>query len=212
MNAAKAATGDQDAISKVTSDAQTLLQLAKAFYASSTGYGDIYKTVIDTVNGLMNSALYKAPTDTGIITSGNADPDPQGTAMRERMAQWATGDTSGAGDFANALGYASGGVVTNGVYGRDSVTAKLAGGEFVTKSQSVNPATMGALQHINRTGRAPGQDNTEVVRVLAQGFNGQTVAIVDAINGLSDRMKKLEDTTRQVSNQRRVPGSDKRAA
>lgn len=210
-DAAKAATGDQDAISKVTSDAQTLLQLAKAFYASSTGYGDIYKTVIDTVNGLMNSALYKAPTDTGIISSADADPDPQGTAMINLQNSW-LGKIANSDGTSAALGYATGGVVTNGVYGRDSVTAKLAGGEFVTKSQSVNPATMGALQHINRTGRAPGQDNTEVVRVLAQGFNGQTVAIVDAINGLSDRMKKLEDTTRQVSNQRRVPGSDKRAA
>lgn len=208
-DAAKAATGDQDAISKVTSDAQTLLQLAKAFYASSTGYGDIYKTVIDTVNGLMNSALYKAPTDAGVINSADADPDPQGTAMRQRQASFAQAalDNSGA-----VLGYASGGVVSNGVRGVDSVTAKLAGGEFVTKSQSVNPATMGALQHINRTGRAPGQDNTEVVRVLAQGFNGQTAVLAEKLDTMVDRLKRVEDAVRQTSTQRRVPGSTQKAA
>lgn len=207
-DAAKAATGDQDAIAKVTSDAQTLLQLAKAFYASSTGYGDIYKTVIDTVNGLMKSALYTAPTDTGIIHSADADPDPQGTGMRNLQNSWLANAAQEAG---GVLGYASGGIVANGKYGVDSVTAKLAGGEHVTKASSVNSATRASLEFINRTGRAP-TESPEIARILTQGFNGQTVAIVDAINGLSDRMKKLEDTTRQTSNQRRVPGSTQKAA
>ncbi|MDH2357666.1 hypothetical protein QCM80_45185 [Bradyrhizobium sp. SSUT112] len=210
---AKAATGDQDAISKVTNDAQTLLQLAKAFYASSTGYGDIYTTVIDTVNGLMNSALYKAPTDTGIINAADSDPDPQGTALRERMAKFASGDTSGIADlYGSVTGYAGGGVVSNGIRGVDSVTAKLAGGEHVTKAPSVNASTIGMLSYINQTGRTPKQDNGEVVRVLTQGFNGLASSLSDKLDNVADRIKRLEETTRQTSTQRRVPGSSQKAA
>ncbi|MDH2341539.1 hypothetical protein [Bradyrhizobium sp. SSUT77] len=212
-DAAKAATGDQDAISKVTNDAQTLLQLAKAFYASSTGYGDIYKTVIDTVNGLMNSSLYKATTDTGIINAADSDPDPQGTAMRERMAKFASGDYSGISDlYGSVTGYAGGGVVSNGIRGVDSVTAKLAGGEHVTKASSVNASTIGALSYINQTGRPPRNDNSEVVRVLTQGFNGLASSLSDKLDNVADRIKRLEETTRQTSNQRRVPGSTQKAA
>jgi len=65
---------------------------------------------------------------------------------------------------------------------------------------------MGALSYINKNGRAPSNDNSNLERIMAQGFNGQTSAIVEAIGGLSDRMKRLEDVTRQGNSQRRVPG------
>lgn len=204
----KAGTGDQDAINAVTSDAQNLLQLAKAFYASSGGYNDIYKNVIDTITNLMKSSLYVAPADV-VRTQVDADPDPEGTARAKQLAAWQanfglTADT--------VTGYASGGVVMNGTRGIDSVTAKLAGGEFVTRTSAVNPSTLGALSYINRTGRTPKQNNDEVVSVLTQGFNNQTSVLADKLDAIADRVKRLEDATRQSSNQRRVPGSDKRAA
>ncbi|NOJ41565.1 transposase [Bradyrhizobium sp. WSM 1791] len=92
----------------------------------------------------------------------------------------------------------------------EAVVAKLAGGEFITRTSSVTPSTIGTLQQINRTGKAPNADNSGVVRVLSQGFNGLAQGFNDKLDSLIDRVKRLEGTTRQVSNQRRMPGSDKR--
>lgn len=71
-------------------------------------------------------------------------------------------------------GYADGGIVGNGLYNRDSVIARyagggdiaLAGGEFVTRATSVNSHTSPTLDYINRTGAAPGNDNSAVVAEL----------------------------------------------
>lgn len=203
VSAAK--NGDQDAIERVTKDAQSLLEIAKSFYASSTGYTSIYDAVTKTIQGLASASQYTAPADTNIITTAPSNND--------RFAGF-----RGSGVLANVAdevvqaqlvpGYASGGIVSNGMRGVDSVMAKLAGGEFVTKTPSVNSSTLGALRHINNTGTAPRGDNSEVVRVLAQGFNGQTAVLADKLDAVADRIKRLEDMTRQVSNQRRVPGSN----
>ena len=64
--------------------------------------------------------------------------------------------------------YATGGRVGNGVFNVDSVRARyagggdilLAGGEHVTRATSVNQQTAPILDHINRTGRLPGNDNS----------------------------------------------------
>lgn len=71
-------------------------------------------------------------------------------------------------------GYADGGIVGNGMYNRDSVIARyagggsiaLAGGEAVTRATSVNSRTLPTLDHINRTGTLPGNDNSAVVAEL----------------------------------------------
>lgn len=206
-----AQSGDADAINRVTQSAQSLLDIAKSFYASSTGYTDIYKSVTDAIEALAKSSVYTASTDPNIIKSAPTVTNDAG------MRLFPTGNVT-----SNALeeltkaqilpGFANGGFVMNGVRGVDSVSAILAGGEHVTKSSSVNAATSGALQYINRTGRVPGSDNSEVVRVLTQGFNNQTSVLAEKLDMLADRMKRMEDATRQTSNQRRVPGSDKRAA
>lgn len=192
-----AQNGDQDALNSVTADAQSLLTLAQAFYASSTGYSTIYQSVTDAVTKLAGGNNLSASTQLAPNTAQTAD-QLASEALNVRY-------------IANGNHYAEGGYVTNGKYGVDSVTARLAGGEHVTKASSVNGATRSALDFINRTGKAP-TESPEIARILTQGFNGQTVAIVDAINGMSDRIKKLEDTTRQTSNQRRVPGSNQKAA
>jgi len=64
----------------------------------------------------------------------------------------------------------------------------LAGGEAITRSSSVNGATRGALDYINRTGAAPGNDS-EVVRVLTQGFNNQTQVLADRLDILAANVK-----------------------
>lgn len=75
-------------------------------------------------------------------------------------------------------GYAMGGMVGNGVWDRDSVLARyagggsvaLAGGEFVTRAPSVNAMTMPILDAINRTGRMPMPDMKPNFEMLARVF------------------------------------------
>lgn len=70
--------------------------------------------------------------------------------------------------------YADGGIVGNGIYDRDSVLARyagggniaLAGGEFVTRATSVNNRTSPTLDYINRTGSLPGNDNSALIAEL----------------------------------------------
>lgn len=70
--------------------------------------------------------------------------------------------------------YAGGGIVGNGIYDRDSVPARyagggniaLAGGEFVTRATSVNNRTSPTLDYINRTGSLPGNDNSALIAEL----------------------------------------------
>lgn len=194
---AAAKTGDADAIERVTRDAQNLLDIAKSFYASTSGYSTIYQSVTDAITGLASTQPYTIAADNNVITT--APTQVNGGVESSRDDQLA--------------GYASGGIVLNGRRGVDSVTARLAGGEFMTKTASVNASTLGSLQFINQTGRAPRSNNDgEVIRVLTQGFNGQTTVLVDALNTLTDRVKRVEDATRQTSNQRRVPGSTQKAA
>src|SRR5690606_13613962 len=67
-----------------------------------------------------------------------------------------------------------GGIVGNGIYDRDSVLARyagggniaLAGGEFVTRATSVNNRTSPTLDYINRTGALPGNDNSALIAEL----------------------------------------------
>lgn len=199
--------GDQDAIDRVTKDAQSLLDIAKGFYASSSGYATIYNSVTSAIEGLANSGGIQVAADTGVFTQApKAAVDPM-DAIKARLS----GQTWD-GLVEQAQGYDVGGFVMNGRRGVDSVTARLAGGEHVTRTGSVNASTAPVLSYINRTGQVPGGDNAEVVRVLTQGFNGQTEQIVSAIETLSTRVKSLEDTTRQTSNQRRIPGSTQKAA
>ena len=73
-------------------------------------------------------------------------------------------------------------------------------------------AMLQRVDYINRTGKTPGGDNSEVVRVLTQGFNGQTERLSEKLEALAQSVKSLENTTRQNNNQRRVPGSQKVAA
>lgn len=187
--------GNSTDLNSLTTTAQALLTLAQNFYASGTGYADVYKNVTSAITSIANGPGQSASLDAG--KTGYTVDGSSGNAY----------DGHGHLSTTTIAAYASGGIVQNGRYGVDSVTARLAGGEHVTRSSSVNANTIGALNQINRTGQAPGGNNAEVVRVLTQGFNGQTVQIVDAINGLSDRMKRIEDVTRQGQTQRRVPGT-----
>lgn len=208
-----AQSGDADAINRVTQSAQSLLDIAKSFYASSTGYTDIYELVTNAITALSNASAYTASVDPNIIKEAPKTADSQfGSKFGGGIMGNAVDELVQAQIMPGMPGYASGGFVANGIRGRDSVRAALAGGEHVTRTSSVNASTASTLQYINKNGRVPGSDNSEVVRVLTQGFNGQTQVLSDKLEALAMQVKRLDETTRQTSNQRRVPGSDKRAA
>lgn len=216
--------GDEAALGRITQDAQSLLDLAKAFYASSTGYTTIYQSVTDAVAALAN----RSNITVGALAANTTRTPEQ--LQAENLKGFAGGRLSGSSELNDTMvqdainysgiGYAAGGIVGNGRFNVDSVLAsyagggniKLAGGEHVTRATSVNNATRSSLDFINRTGKTPGGDNSEVVRVLAQGFNGQTTVLADKLDNIANRLQRLEDTTRQTNNQRRVPGSTMKAA
>lgn len=120
--------------------------------------------------------------------------------------------------------YASGGVVGNGIYNRDSVRARyagggdimLAGGEHVTRATSNNRETFGTLDYINRNGHLPGNDNSEVVAAIrslqatvekqqaelrelrvatAQGGIAQVVAIQEVAKATNEMATELKVVT-----------------
>jgi hypothetical protein len=81
--------------------------------------------------------------------------DPANILNTEKPAGMAMGGIVGA--------YAEGGMVGNGIWNKDSVLARfagggniaLAGGEFVTTARAVNDNTFPMLDYINRTGSLP---------------------------------------------------------
>lgn len=73
-------------------------------------------------------------------------------------------------------GFANGGMVGNGIWNKDSVVARyagggaigLAGGEMVISAPKVTAQTYPVLDQINRTGRAPGNDNGALIAEVAR--------------------------------------------
>jgi hypothetical protein len=189
--------GNADDLNALTNTASALLTLAQNFYASGTGYADTYNQVTNALGQLANN--------TNQTTQSNSYGGYTGYTVDATSGVKTDGDGNLLASY--TPGYASGGIVANGTYGVDSVNARLAGGEHVTKASSVNSNTMGALSYINRTGKTPGNDNKEVVRVLTEGFNGQTKALSDRLDSLAAAVSSLNDTTRQTNNKRRVPGT-----
>jgi hypothetical protein len=98
-----------------------------------------------------------------------------------------------------ARGYAYGGMVTNGTWNRDSVTAMLAGGEFVTRAPSVNSGTLATLTHINRTGALPANSNGGELAALRDDTRRQTMALQD---GFQQLLRLTERQTRDIADLR----------
>lgn len=109
-------------------------------------------------------------------------------------------------------GYVTGGVVANGSWNVDSVVARLAGGEHVTRATSVTPATIGVLDHINRTGMLPPPaaqpsppELAELVKLLRElialigAAQAKALAQSGAIGGAT--LQKLEELIREFEEQ-----------
>ena len=118
--------------------------------------------------------------------------------------------------------HAGGGIIGNGLWNRDSVTARfagggdvmLAGGEFVARATSVTPATLPVLNYINRTGAAPANDNgayfealgNTLTRALAATTTAQITAMREEIRDLKSEVRRLGDTTRIEARRPQRPG------
>ena len=76
-------SGNEDALNRVTADAQNLLDIAKGFYASSTGYAAVYQSVTDAITGLasntnplgVRSGGFVGMADGGIVGNGSYNKD-----------------------------------------------------------------------------------------------------------------------------------------
>jgi hypothetical protein len=205
--------GNSDDLNALTTTAQSLLTLAQNFYASGTGYADTYNQVTSAISALAGNVNQTTFADPNITSLQDVYADV--ASATDGVAQ-ATGLAPGTTPATSSLnGMAEGGIVGNGVFNRDSVVARyagggsiaLAGGEAVTRASSVNAQTIGALNYINKNGKTPSNGNDDVVRVLTQGFNGLGVKFDEQTSALAGRVKSLEDTTRQTNNRRRVPGT-----
>lgn len=78
-------------------------------------------------------------------------------------------------------GFERGGVVSNGIHGRDSVLAMLAGGEGVlTAGATAAIGGRAAIDYINRTGMVPANDNGGVVAAILK-MNADMRAEIQAL-------------------------------
>lgn len=119
--------------------------------------------------------------------------DPANILNTEKASGMSMGGIVGA--------YASGGIVGNGMWNRDSVVARypdgreilVAGGEHVTRATSVNAETLPFLQSINSTGRLPTVLPRPVYRPAPAAGAGGDAAVVAAVDRLAQKIDVLID-------------------
>ncbi|WP_336741324.1 phage tail length tape measure family protein [Aureimonas altamirensis] len=137
-------------------------QKAYANYRTASGATVRYEGVRKTVNGVSI-----------VVPTGMSDS--QAWMLYARTQQWNNRNDMPGGRQMGGLipGFEVGGVVGNGIYDRDSVVARyagggaiaLAGGEMVVRARHVTPETYPVLDAINRTGRVPGSDAALIAEV-----------------------------------------------
>lgn len=186
-----ARTGDRDALGRITDAAQTLLDAGQEMYGSGVQQAALVEWVRSSLSALPATQAYDD------AVSDNTDAVSSLTAAIEALtAQLTASVASASAAVAVVPGYAAGGVISNGVYDKDSVIARfatggavaLAGGEHVTRATSVTPATLPVLDAINATGRVP-----------VMGSDGATAAEVralrDEVRALRQELAALRQTT-----------------
>lgn len=177
---------------------------------------------------------YKAATKTDVVPSqlagvwnafGSAKSGAEYDLLARAYADILRGLMPKAGmRFGGIVGaYSDGGIVGNGIYDRDSVLARyagggniaLAGGEQIIRATSVTATTRPFLDHVNRTGTVPSNDNSavaaelralraEVAALRAERKEGDRVVAAGAqhvANAVEDGTRATEDIGRKVGQQ-----------
>jgi hypothetical protein len=142
------------------------------------------------VSQLYQTLLGREPDASGLATWTGAMQQGMSRAEVERLIK--------ATPEGKARGYEAGGVVSNGRWNQDSVTAMLAGGEYVTRAPSVNSGTLATLSHINRTGAVPANDTGDI-RALRDETRRQTAALQE---GFLQLIKLTGQQTADISDLR----------
>ena len=148
------------------------------------------------IRNLYTTVLGREP-DAGSANWANALQHGMSRAEVERLFKTT--------EEARSRGYAEGGLVTSGQWNRDSVNARLAGGEFVVKANAVNSQTLTALRRINSTGSVS-NDNTAELRALRDETRRQTAALQDGF------VRLLKLTERQTSDLADLRSAERRRA
>ena len=149
----------------------------------------------ESAHAIIRAAGYTGPIGGGKVQAA-FDADP---AMNQRA--WA---------LLKAAGFASGGMVTGGVMGMDSVPAMLSPGEVVMRARAVQAIGAGTLLDANRTGRIA-NDNKVIEQLLGRLINvTQSLVNVTAasgnqtVAGLHGVQAELSD----ISNKARLRGGE----
>ncbi len=194
LSQAQTLNGGGDSISATTQAADTFLNASRSFNASTAAYAADFDYVASTLTALRSMISGAGAVNGGLIGMGNV------------------------------IGMVEGGIIGNGVWNRDSVLARyagggnimLAGGEFVTRAPSVNPGTVATLAHINRAGSLPSNDNgrdRENFRDLARSFDASVSRLEARIEGLESAVRaagsQIENTSRIEASRPSRPGNRK---
>jgi hypothetical protein len=108
--------GNSDDLNALTTTAQTLLTLAQNFYASGTGYAATYDQVTTAIQSIANHP------------SQSVSSDPLLSAVSTDQTEVLQNAGSGNEVSASLAAMAEGGIVGNGMFNKDSVVARYAGG------------------------------------------------------------------------------------
>lgn len=143
----KAGSGDQAALGQVQNSGTALLTAAQAYYGSSLGYVSFFNEVLTSIKNL-----------------GNLSPTALTNAFAATATPAATLGQQLAGLSSTLKGHADGGWISNGTWNRDTVTALLAGGEYVVNAPSA--ARYSAILPQINAGSFGANDNQAVIAEL----------------------------------------------
>ncbi len=208
----KAGTASIDAAYKANLDRATDSS-GGAYWQNQIASG---KTVDQVVDAIANSreaqinALYKQVFGRPLDTESRAYWVNSGKSIEQITADLQYAKTQGAYARGGIVGaYAAGGRVGNGLYNADSVRARyagggdimLAGGEAVVRATSVTSQTWPMIDHINRTGTVPGNDNSALLaelRGLRQTVETQSAMIAALASALAGNAKQQSETAKKT--------------
>jgi hypothetical protein len=182
---AKAQGGDKDALSVITKDADALLQAAKAFYASSSGYADIYNTVVGQLSKFESGGRVMGGTpgvDSVPIMAQQDEYIVRADAARRNMPLL---EAINAG--AVARGFANGGQVRS-----------FSGPVVATAAANDNSAIEALGEKLART--------------MVATMTAQIESNRDEIGALRNEVRRLNDTTRIEASRAPRPGTHNKAA
>lgn len=98
---------------------------------------------------------------------------------------------------AGLAGYASGGLITGGVRGRDSVPIRAMPGEYVLRESAVSALGLGSVSYMNKTGRMPTGSDSGSDQLTT--LNDNVISLTNVVAMMGDRLIELQERTAKAS-------------